>query len=50
MYFKKIIQKEHFDHVIITHSLFYRYFKKIDNCNIIYYCHDDLELFYKKVN
>ena len=48
MYFKKIIQKEHFDHVIITHYLFYRFFKKIDNCNIIYDCHDDLELFYKK--
>ena len=42
MYFKKIIQKEHFDHVIITHSLFYRYFKNLDNLDIIY----DIMMYY----
>ena len=47
-YFIKIINHHHYDNIIITHPLFYRYFKNIKKIKIIFDCHDDSELFYKK--
>ena len=47
-YLASMIKEQKFDNIIITHALFYRYLKNVNNSKIIYDCHDDLELFYKK--